>query len=105
MILEIALVLVTTISIVLGLLLFVATKKLILFDDIFDVIVDDVDINFSYLDELIKTPLFENSPEVLTAHKNMEIIHKRLDEIVMRVEEMTGKLYMRRKKHLNKKEK
>lgn len=105
MILEIALVLVTTISIVLGLLLFVATKKLILFDDIFDIIVDDVDINFSYLDELIKTPLFENSPEVLTAHKNMEIIHKRLEEIVMRVEEMTGKLYMRRKKHLNKKEK
>ena len=88
----------------LGLLLYIATKKLILFDDIFDIVVDDIDINFAYLDELIKTPLFENSPEVLTAHKNMEIIHKRLEEIVLRVEEMTGKLYLRRAKHLKKKE-
>ena len=103
MILEILIAVLAVTCEAIGILLFVATKKLMLFDDIFDIIVDDVDINFTYLDELIKTPLFENSQEILTAHKNMEIIHKRLEEIVLRVEEMTGKLYLRRAKHLNKK--
>lgn len=103
MILEILVAVLLVVCIVLGTGLFLAVKKLILFDDIFNIIVDDIDINFAYLDELIKTPLFENSQEVLTAHKNMEIIHKRLEEIVLRVEEMTGKVYLRRAKHLKKK--
>lgn len=96
MILEIATVILGVALAVVSVLLYVASKKLLMFDDLFNYMVDDLDINFAYLDKLIKTPLYENTPEVVAAHKNMEIIHARMDEILLRVQETTGKKIIRR---------
>ena len=71
----------------LGYLLIRASKRLLQFDEIFEVLVDDVQTNITYLNKLTNTPILQNSPEILDAQKNMHIIRKRLDEIVLRMEE------------------
>jgi len=66
-------------------------RRLLQFDDLFALLSDDIDVNARYLEKLTSTDLFENSPEVQAAHKNMKIVSQRMDEFVIRMEEITGR--------------
>lgn len=74
-----------------GRLLFVATKRLLEFDDMVNYFVDDVETNIRYFDKLTNTPLFSDAPELIEATKNMMFMSSRLDEYMNRFEELTGK--------------
>ena len=77
-----------------GVLLFVCRRlgfRLLQFDDLFHLLADDIDTNTIYLKKLTSTPLFENSPEIKTANKNMSIIALRLDEFSQRIAEIANK--------------
>lgn len=78
-------------NILLAIVIFRLSSRLLAFDDVFQLLVDDIDVNIKFFAKLLSTPLFENSQEVREANKNMGIISMRLDEFVKRMEETTGK--------------
>lgn len=84
------------VNVVLGLLLFRAARRLLQFDDLYELLVHDIDTNIAYFAKLQKSPLLTNSQEVLDMHRNMSIIRQRLDEYVLRMQELV-KRELRRK--------
>lgn len=93
MILLISLLVVLTIALfaagALGYFLLKASRRLLEFDDLYELLVHDLDTNIAYFEKLTNTPLLSNSPEILEAQKNMRIIRDRLNEYVLRMEELT----------------
>lgn len=67
------------------------SKRLLEFDDLFELLEDDVATNIAYFTKLLHTPLLNNSPEVISMQKNVEIIAKRLQEFALRMNETTNK--------------
>lgn len=61
------------------------SRCLFQFDKLFQLFVDDIDTNLRFFEKLMKTPLFSDSEEVRNAHKNMNIIHRRLEEFKLRM--------------------
>lgn len=77
-----------------GVLAFVGfrlSRRLLQFDDLFEILVRDIDLNIAFFDKLLTTPLFDDSQEVRTANQNMSVISKRLDEFVLQMEEVTNR--------------
>lgn len=72
-------------------LLFRASKKLLEFDDLFQLLEHDIETNVKYFDNLLQTPLYDNSQEVKAANHNMSIMRKRLTEFSLRIGEKTSK--------------
>lgn len=73
----------------LGYVLIRFSRRLLEFDELFELLAHDVDVNTKFFDKLLGTPLFDNSTEIKTANHNMSIISKRLDEFVTRMSELT----------------
>lgn len=67
------------------------SRRLLQFDELFELLARDVDVNIRFFQKLLATPLFDNSQEVKTANHNMGIISKRLDEFVNKMEEATNR--------------
>ena len=67
------------------------SRRLFEFDDLFEMLAHDVDVNIRYFQKLLTTPLFENSNEVRAANNNMGIISKRLEEFAKRMEELANR--------------
>jgi len=67
------------------------SRRLLQFDELFEMLARDIDLNVAFFDKLLATPLFDDSQEVRTANQNMLTISKRLDEFVRRMEETTNK--------------
>lgn len=65
------------------------SKRLLQFDDLFGLLIHDVDINISYFDKLLETPTFSNEPEIVDANKNMKIMRARFDEYLSRLRDVT----------------
>lgn len=65
--------------------------RLLAFDELFELLADDIRVNVDYYNKLLMTPLFDNSQEVKTANHNMAIISKRLTEFSLRIKEKTNK--------------
>lgn len=74
--------------VILAVLLFRATRRLLQFDETFQLFSNDIDINIRYFESLLKTNLFENSEEIKAATNNMKIIDKRLREFRVRFQEV-----------------
>lgn len=75
-------------------LVFVAlrlSRKLLQFDELFDMLSDDVQTNVEYFKKLLATPLLNNSPEVISMQKNIDLIGRRLQEYALRMNETTNK--------------
>jgi hypothetical protein len=81
------------INCVLGFLTYKASKRLIEFDDLYEMLVHDLDTNVSYFAKLTATPLLSDSPEILDAQRNMKIIRDRLNEYIIRMEEMSHRQF------------
>lgn len=73
---------------VLGFLLYKCAKRLLEFDDLFELFVHDLETNVKYFSKLADTPVFSNSPEIMDMHKNVTIMRDRMIEYVMRMEEL-----------------
>lgn len=89
-VLTILLILVTGYAVVASVILVKFSKRLLEFDDIFQLFADDIDTNIRFFKKLNNTPMMENSPEIISAHNNMKIIKTRLEEFTTRFEELTG---------------
>lgn len=77
-----------------GLLFFMVRRsmgRLLEFDELFDLFVHDIETNVKYFEKLLNSPLFSNAPEYLTAHRNMQIIARRLAEYSNRMFELTNR--------------
>lgn len=67
------------------------SKRLLQFDELFETLFNDVEVNLKFFQKLLSTPLFDNSPEVKTANNNMSVIAQRMDEFMNRIEETTNR--------------
>lgn len=67
------------------------TRRLLEFDELFQLLAHDIETNVKYLAKLVNTPLFLNSPEVLEVQRNMRIMAERLREYLVRIGEATNK--------------
>lgn len=89
---------ITTVVIVILLVLLTASiffnvnlfMRLMEFDDLFEMLVDDITVNVKYFDKLLATPLFTASEEVRTANRNMLIMRNRLAEFMKLIGETTN---------------
>lgn len=66
-------------------------NRLLQFDELFELLSDDVEVNVKFFQKLLSTPLFEASNEIIIANNNMAIISQRLNEFVLRMEELTNR--------------
>jgi hypothetical protein len=62
-------------------------KRLFAYDELFQYLQDDLDINIQNFDKLKSTPMMSNAPEIIHASKLMSTMRDRLYEYVMRIEE------------------
>lgn len=76
------------------------SRRLFDFDDLFELLVHDIQVNLDHFDKMKTSALLENSPEVFEAHKNMQIMAIRLEEYVIRMEELTNRQLKKRPKNL-----
>lgn len=95
------LVLSSCLTVTFGLLLRRSAQRLFEFDDLYELLVHDLDTNIDYFDKLLETPTFTNSPEVVQAQKNMNVMRVRLDEYVSRMEELTHRKLRKQKEKAN----
>lgn len=77
------------VNICLGYFLYRAVKRLLEFDDLYELLVHDLDTNVEYFNKLTSSPLLMNSPEIIEAQHNMSIIRNRLNEYILRMEEIS----------------
>lgn len=77
-----------------------AVKKLFQFDELFDLLQDDLETNVKHLTKMMEQPLLMNTPEVVDAHRNMATMRLRLIEYGMRVRETKGTAAEEKKKQL-----
>jgi hypothetical protein len=78
-------------NVVFGFLLVRASRRLFRFDDLYELLVHDIDTNIKYFDKLTETSVFSNAPEILDAQRNMSIMRTRLNEYVLSMEDLTGR--------------
>lgn len=91
MMLEIILVISVVMNGFLLYLLYRASKRLIQFDDLFELFVHDIETNVKYFHKLATTPVLGNVPEIIDAANNMKIIRDRLAEYIFRMEELSNR--------------
>lgn len=73
-----------------------ASRRLLEFDELFELLADDIGTNLRYFEKLKTTPLISDTQEVQNAHKNMVVMGERLEEFVKRIEEQTGRSLLRK---------
>lgn len=89
-ILFILLLLAAAAAITLSVLLFRATRRLIQYDDVFQMLVDDIETNLQQFYKMSQSSLLGNDAEIIQAHRNMMIMRDRLDEFIREMEEVSG---------------
>jgi len=65
-------------------------KRLLQYDDLYQYLVDDIEVNLGQFERIRKSSLLSDDDEVQRAHKSMMVMSARLDEFVNRMEETTG---------------
>lgn len=68
-----------------------AGKRLLEFDELFELLQHEMNTNINYFGKLLDTPIFSNSPEIVEANKNMALMRVRLVEFLTRQSELRGK--------------
>jgi hypothetical protein len=61
--------------------------RLLQYDDLWQLLVDEIDTNVRYFEKLKDMPLISDTNEVTDAHRNMQIMRQRLEEYSLRMEE------------------
>lgn len=66
-------------------------KRLFEYDDLYQVMIDDVETNLSQFERMRKSSILTDDDEVRSAHKNMMVMASRLDEFANQMEEVAGR--------------
>lgn len=72
----------------LGLIVARASRRLLDFDDLFSLLLHEIDTNAKFFDGFIDRPVLSNSPEIVEATRGMRNIRDRLKEFVTRIGEV-----------------
>jgi hypothetical protein len=72
-------------------LLIRAVRRMLEFDVLFQLMVDDLDTNIRYFAKLADTPMVSDTDEVQQAAKNMRIMGLRLNEFLIRSGEISNR--------------
>lgn len=67
-----------------------ATQRLFEFDDLFNLLSDELKTNINYFEKLLKKPMYSDTPEVQTAQRNMINMKNRADEFLRRMREISN---------------
>jgi hypothetical protein len=67
-----------------------ATRRLVQYDDVFQMLVDDIETNLQQFYKMSQSSLLGNDAEIVQAHRNMMIMRDRLDEFLREMEEVSG---------------
>ncbi len=89
----------TIVLIMNGFVIYKLGKRLLEFDELFELFQDDIDTNIRYFEKLLQTPVMSNVPEVEEANKNMNLMRLRLEEFVQRFSEVVRRDLKRKKKN------
>ena len=73
------------------------TRRLLEFDDLFEMLSHDIDVNVGYFESISDHPVLGNAEEIVTADRNMRIMRARLDEYVASMEELTRRKLRKQK--------
>ena len=65
-------------------------RKAVIYDEIITFIYEDVETNIMQFGKMSKTNVMMADNEIQTAHRNMMIMGRRLEEILIRMESATG---------------
>lgn len=65
-------------------------RKAAIYDEIIQFIYDDLETNLRQFGKMSVSSVTQNEPEVQAAHRNMMVMGKRFNEILVRMEEATG---------------
>lgn len=79
------------INLTLGYLLIKSIKRMLDFDDLYELLSHDIETNIAYFSKLVDTPLFSNSPEILDAQRNIKIMRDRMNEYSIRIDDIIKK--------------
>ena len=66
-------------------------RRLFQFDLLLETIADDIDVNLKVFDEINKSSILVNTPEIMSAHQNMMVMRDRLHEFSLRIQEATNR--------------
>jgi hypothetical protein len=66
-------------------------KRCFQFEDVFQFLVDDIEINLKQFNRMAHSMVLGNDAEIRAAHKNMMVMNQRLSEILTRMEEAGGR--------------
>lgn len=86
-ILSIFLLLSLSVNIFGGILFVRYVKRLFQYDELFQMLQDDLDVNIQNFDRLNSTPLLSNAPEIIHASKVMKSMRDNLHQYAMKIEE------------------
>ncbi len=67
------------------------SKRLLAFDDLFEMLLHDIEVNIKYFDSVSESPLVSNAQEVIEADRNMRMMRLRLEEYTIRISEQSHK--------------
>lgn len=79
------------VNVIAGFFLLRFIKKLLQFDELFELLADEININIGFYEKLLQKPLFMASPEIEEAHHGMNLIMVRFKEFVAQMSELRGK--------------
>lgn len=77
----------TLVLLVGGFLFYRYVQRLFNYDELFQYLQEDIDVNIQNFDKLRNTPMLSNAPEIVNAAKLMSTMRDRLHEYVTRIEE------------------
>jgi hypothetical protein len=65
-------------------------RKCVVYDEVFQFLSDDITTNLLQFQRMMVSNVMSNEPEIKMAHSNMNVMGRRLNEILQRMEEATG---------------
>lgn len=90
MILEIILGIETALLLLLSYITFRSVRVAVNYDELFQQLADDIETNLKHFSVMSGSSLLSNEPEVQQAHSNMMVMARRLNEFILRMQELTG---------------
>ncbi len=63
------------------------SKRLMQYDDLFDIVGQDLNMNMDYLNDMLNKNIMTNAPEILTFDRNLRYMKERMVEVVNAINE------------------
>ena len=74
-----------------------STKRLLQFDELFELLAHDLNTNIDYFESISEHPVLGHADEIVVADRNMRIMRARFEEFIVRIEELTRRQFRKKK--------